>query len=95
MSTRNSTVKRRLRERLLNGRKEFRCCHCRGKYPAAKATLEHIVPLSEGGGWRVENLRLACFYCNTKRGSRDFREFQRETREAIGRATEKNDGNRC
>lgn len=33
------------------------------------ATLDHIIPKSEGGTNNIENLRLVCRICNNKRGS--------------------------
>lgn len=35
------------------------------RYP----TLDHIVPRAHGGSDDAENLRLACFQCNTRRGT--------------------------
>lgn len=37
-----------------------------GSYP----TIEHIVPLSRGGKHSWENIKLACFSCNTKKGTK-------------------------
>ena len=36
---------------------------------AAKATVDHIVPRSRGGGNNLGNLRLACKPCNVRRGN--------------------------
>lgn len=33
-----------------------------------RATVEHLVPRSKGGSNRRENLRVACYACNHKRG---------------------------
>ena len=33
------------------------------------ATLDHLVPISEGGGHDDENLVLACYKCNTTRNT--------------------------
>lgn len=35
------------------------------KYP----TIEHVVPISKGGSHTWDNVKLACFICNTKKGS--------------------------
>ncbi|MGO2084219.1 MAG: HNH endonuclease [Vagococcus sp.] len=35
------------------------------KYP----TVEHVVPISKGGSHTWDNVKLACFRCNTKKGS--------------------------
>lgn len=38
--------------------------------PRNFATLDHIVPLSAGGGNDMGNLRLVCLECNAKRGAK-------------------------
>lgn len=44
----------------------------RAKMPHPKApTLDHIIPLSKGGPHTRENLRLAHFICNSRRGNRE------------------------
>lgn len=55
------------RARLLAGRSDFACCYCAKVFPAAQATLEHIVPLGWGGSWHADNLGLACGSCNHRR----------------------------
>ncbi|MFF4892929.1 HNH endonuclease [Micromonospora chersina] len=41
------------------------------KYPHPRsASLDHIVPLSEGGAHSRANTRLACWICNSRRGDR-------------------------
>ena len=53
----------------------WRCCLCREhvarRYDAndpLSATLDHIVPRSQGGSDDMSNLRLLCAGCNSKRG---------------------------
>jgi 5-methylcytosine-specific restriction endonuclease McrA len=29
--------------------------------------IEHVIPMSKGGTWNIENLVLACNYCNAKK----------------------------
>lgn len=42
----------------------------------ARATVDHILPLSKGGAmWDHRNVFLACFRCNSSRGNRDFDDF--------------------
>ncbi|MFG6080439.1 HNH endonuclease [Paracoccus litorisediminis] len=36
--------------------------------PERRATIEHLLPRSQGGSNRDENLRLACAECNSSRG---------------------------
>lgn len=33
------------------------------------ATIDHLHPLSKGGGWKRKNLSLACYSCNNRRGN--------------------------
>jgi 5-methylcytosine-specific restriction endonuclease McrA len=40
----------------------------RGPMPGNYATLDHVIPRSQGGGNAVGNLRLACRLCNLQRG---------------------------
>ena len=43
------------------------CMWCNEFVPKHHATLEHIVPLSAGGGTRPQNLGMACGPCNSNR----------------------------
>lgn len=38
--------------------------------PQDIVTIEHWIPLSKGGTWAMENLRLACKRCNSDKGDR-------------------------
>lgn len=73
---RNSTQKRNLRKKLFGGRQQKPCCFCRRLISSATATLEHVIPLSKGGNWEIENLRLSCRTCNQERGSEEFFSFK-------------------
>eukprot|EP00897_Mesotaenium_endlicherianum_P001560 jgi/Mesen1/1431/ME001303S00472 len=48
-------------------RDKFRCqyCNCR-----EQLTIDHVKPLSRGGGWSWENLVAACAPCNAKKGDK-------------------------
>lgn len=35
-----------------------------------RATVDHLIPVSRGGGGGRENLRVACYRCNNRRGDR-------------------------
>jgi 5-methylcytosine-specific restriction endonuclease McrA len=41
--------------------------HYRSPY---KATVDHIIPVSKGGGHGWDNLQLACFPCNDAKADR-------------------------
>ncbi len=47
------------------------------------ATLDHVVPRSQGGPTRAENLVLACAACNNARGVEDADAFKAH-RSAVG-----------
>ena len=52
----------------------------RGKLPKNAFTIDHVVPLAEGGTNDFENLKACCFQCNNKKASlskEDFEEIQK------------------
>ncbi len=46
------------------------------------ATLDHVIPRSQGGPTRAENLVLACAACNNARGVEDAESFAARRRAA-------------
>lgn len=64
-------------------RDDFRCFYCgiqmfdlyqkwlRGEIKRKQAllTVDHLVPRSLGGEWRLDNLVTCCRFCNLKKGS--------------------------
>lgn len=40
-----------------------------------KGTIDHVVPVSKGGTWDMENLVLACGPCNSAKGKTPYEEF--------------------
>jgi len=46
------------------------CQYCTKKFPVKELTLDHIFPVSRGGGKSWENLTTACHPCNRKKGNR-------------------------
>lgn len=58
----------------LCGEQNWRCCYCGSRMEgfaqdSDAPTIEHIIPLSLGGPDRIENIVVACYRCNTDRGS--------------------------
>ena len=83
MSSRNSAQKRKIKKRLLHkGRKP--CCFCQRTLTIHTATIEHVVPLAQGGGWEIENIKLSCSPCNQERGVQDFERFRDAKHKAMG-----------
>ena len=58
--------------RMVARRDGYSCHYCR--VPTA-ATIEHMDPLGGGGRSNSANLRLACPFCNTRKGERGADEF--------------------
>jgi 5-methylcytosine-specific restriction endonuclease McrA len=50
----------------------FQCVLCGSSGKEAKLEIDHIVPVSAGGGEEIKNLRTLCFNCN--RGKKDSTE---------------------
>jgi 5-methylcytosine-specific restriction endonuclease McrA len=65
---RPSSMSRRRKRRALLLRDGAECAYCGRALgtgePFSRPTLEHIVPLSRGGGNGLSNLVLACKTCN-------------------------------
>ena len=51
-------------------RDRFMCQYCGKEFAAALLTLDHVVPISQGGKTQWENVVTACKTCNTKKGNR-------------------------
>lgn len=62
------------------------CCYCkqemsflrcpRGEYRPLHATVEHVRPLSRGGTHTWDNVRLACWQCNTRKRDKKADEWE-------------------
>lgn len=46
------------------------CQYCAKKFPTKELTLDHVMPVSRGGGKSWENLTTACHHCNRRKGNR-------------------------
>ena len=51
------------------------CCYCRCPLLAATFSVDHADPVSRGGGFALENLRVVCRRCNEAKGALDDLEF--------------------
>ena len=51
-------------------RDEFRCQYCLSNLSYREATLDHVLPRSQGGTTSWENVVTACHPCNRKKGGR-------------------------
>jgi 5-methylcytosine-specific restriction endonuclease McrA len=51
-------------------RDDFRCQYCGKKLPLGKLTYDHVVPRCQGGKTRWENIVMACYACNGRKGYR-------------------------
>lgn len=73
---------------MLSERQNHRCCYCgcdtwhpdiidykTDRSKSNKATLEHLLPTSQGGTFSWDNLVMACSECNTARGDIPFEDF--------------------
>lgn len=54
----------------LLARDEYSCQYCSVELSQKDATVDHIIPRSQGGGTSWENVVLACGTCNRKKGGR-------------------------
>ena len=45
-------------------------CHTSEQWQYIRFTIDHVIPLSQGGSDDAENLALACFHCNRHKAGR-------------------------
>lgn len=67
MSSRNKLspeLQQQIRERA-----KFLCeyCHASEKWQYVQFTIDHIIPIRQGGTDSLDNLALACFHCNRRK----------------------------
>ena len=55
-------------------RDNFTCQYCSRELSSKEATLDHVLPRSQGGRTTWENIVCACGTCNRKKGGRTPRE---------------------
>jgi hypothetical protein len=53
-------------------RANFLCeyCHTAEAWQYIRFTIDHLIPVSEGGQNNLENLALACFHCNRRKSNK-------------------------
>jgi 5-methylcytosine-specific restriction endonuclease McrA len=51
-------------------RDEYTCQYCGSKFPKTQLTLDHVLPVVQGGGKSWENIVTACKPCNQRKGGR-------------------------
>ncbi len=56
-------------------RDNWTCYLCGCICTSEDVTLDHVVPLSKGGSHTSDNLRVACFTCNLRKGSKLLDDF--------------------
>ena len=77
MSGINGAVKSAGIKRALAKRDGLWCWFCGGSFPdLIGLTIDHYVPLSKGGTNALRNLRLACSFCNHRKGDLTAEEFE-------------------
>jgi 5-methylcytosine-specific restriction endonuclease McrA len=51
-------------------RDQYLCQYCGNKFPKTQLTLDHVLPVVQGGGKSWENIVTACKPCNQRKGGR-------------------------
>lgn len=45
-------------------------CHASEQWQYVRFTVDHVIPLSQGGANVLDNLALACFHCNRRKADK-------------------------
>jgi len=51
-------------------RDQYICQYCGSKFPKTQLTMDHVLPVVQGGGKSWENIVTACKPCNQRKGGR-------------------------
>jgi hypothetical protein len=68
-------AKARFRDQILKGW-DYKCAYCR-EHLGKSGTLDHVRPKSRGGETSTSNLVAACFNCNVRKSSNDWKDWFR------------------
>ena len=60
----------------------WHCYYCHKDLFPQTATLDHVEPVSKGGGTNKYNCVLACVECNREKGNLNVKEFVKKRRKA-------------
>lgn len=63
------------------------CMYCSSKLTDDNATIDHIVPISNGGSNCQVNLIVCCRDCNSERGDTNFYEYLKTKRPLLNKKT--------
>jgi 5-methylcytosine-specific restriction endonuclease McrA len=53
----------------------YRCAYCTADC-SENPTIDHLIPLSKGGGNTLDNLVIACYTCNFRKGNKLLKNFK-------------------
>jgi 5-methylcytosine-specific restriction endonuclease McrA len=53
----------------------WHCHYCNRERKPWQLTFDHMKPKCKGGTTALDNLVLACTYCNNRKGDQDYEEF--------------------
>ena len=76
--------------RVIFERGEWRCKYCGDLIDALTGTLDHVRPVSKGGGNEAENLVACCMMCNSIKAGRTYEEAAPQMLERLARRTRSN-----
>lgn len=69
-------------------RDNYTCAYCGSVPPNVKLVVDHIVPVSKGGGDEIDNLRTSCNDCNSGKGATKLEDSKEPASSVLARAQE-------
>lgn len=61
-------------------RDDYTCQYCGTQYPLKKLTYDHVIPRARGGKTNWENIVMACYDCNSKKGHKMLKDTRMHLR---------------